>query len=105
MLTRGAGGRYVNDAIYTADGSQILSSSSDGTVRVWNVKTTECVATFRPPQQESGTETTINSVHLYPKNTDQVRDISQMHSSCTASPALIGMGTTHIPPIRLAENP
>jgi WD40 repeat-containing protein SMU1 len=77
--------RYVNDAVYTADGSKILSSSSDGTVRVWDVKSTECVATFRPPQDATGTETTINSVHLYPKNTEQVTPMPRTRCSLTIS--------------------
>eukprot|EP00238_Polyblepharides_amylifera_P004364 CAMPEP_0196575252 /NCGR_PEP_ID=MMETSP1081-20130531/4771_1 /TAXON_ID=36882 /ORGANISM="Pyramimonas amylifera, Strain CCMP720" /LENGTH=512 /DNA_ID=CAMNT_0041893503 /DNA_START=37 /DNA_END=1575 /DNA_ORIENTATION=+ len=63
---------YVNDAIYTADGSKVMSSSSDGTVRVWDAKSAECLATFRPPQSIQGTEGTVNSVHLFPKNTEQV---------------------------------
>eukprot|EP00976_Prorocentrum_cordatum_P100111 1192098-Prorocentrum_minimum.AAC.2 len=63
---------YVNDAIYTADGTKVLSSSSDGTTRVWDVKSTECVSIFRPPQATAGAETTINSAHLFPKNTEQI---------------------------------
>lgn len=38
---------YVNHVAYTADGNQVLSASSDGTVRVWNAKTCECVHAFR----------------------------------------------------------
>lgn len=38
---------YVNHVAYTTDGNQVLSASSDGTVRVWNSKTCECVQAFR----------------------------------------------------------
>lgn len=38
---------YVNHVAYTGDGNQVLSASSDGTVRVWNTKTCECVHAFR----------------------------------------------------------
>ncbi|KAK8545888.1 hypothetical protein V6N12_026702 [Hibiscus sabdariffa] len=40
---------YVNDAIFTADGSRVITSSSDCTVKVWDVKTTDCLQTFKPP--------------------------------------------------------
>ena len=38
---------YVNDAIFSAEGSQVISASSDATVRVWDAKTCECVSAFR----------------------------------------------------------
>lgn len=45
---------------------QMLSSaSSDGTVKVWSIKTTECVNTFKT----LGTaETPINNIHNFAKN-------------------------------------
>eukprot|EP00798_Chlamydomonas_sp_ICE-L_P021429 gene21429-28394_t len=63
---------FVNDAIYSADGSQVISASSDATVRVWDAKTCECLQAFRPPQNASGNEVAINSVHIFPQNMDQV---------------------------------
>ena len=38
---------FVNDAIFSADNSQIISASSDATVRVWDAKTCECIHAFR----------------------------------------------------------
>ena len=38
---------YANDAIYTPDGSQIVSAASDGTVRVWEAKTCEQLRAFK----------------------------------------------------------
>mmetsp|Transcript_1804 Transcript_1804/g.4015 ORF Transcript_1804/g.4015 Transcript_1804/m.4015 type:complete len:513 (-) Transcript_1804:508-2046(-) len=63
---------FVNDAIFSADGSQVISASSDATVRVWDGKTCECLQAFRPPQTASGGEVSINSVHLFPQNQDQL---------------------------------
>ena len=45
---------YVNDAVYSPDGSQIISAASDSTVRVWDAKSCEelrafkCAATAQP---------------------------------------------------------
>jgi WD40 repeat-containing protein SMU1 len=38
---------YVNDATYSADGSTVISASSDATVRVWDAKSCECLHAFR----------------------------------------------------------
>ncbi len=38
---------YVNDAIYSPDGSQIISAASDSTVRVWDAKSCEELRAFK----------------------------------------------------------
>lgn len=43
-----------------------VSASSDGTVRVWNLKTCECVNTVRVAG-----DTDVNSVHPIPKSDNQ----------------------------------
>ncbi|PQQ16080.1 suppressor of mec-8 and unc-52 protein homolog 1 [Prunus yedoensis var. nudiflora] len=63
---------YVNDAIFTSDGTRVITASSDGTVKVWDLKTTDCLQTFKPPPPLKGTDAAVNSVHLYPKNTDHI---------------------------------
>jgi len=54
----------VNEATFTPDGHSVLSASSDGTVKVWSLKTTECVATYKP----LGNELAVNTVLILPKN-------------------------------------
>ncbi|KAK8591790.1 hypothetical protein V6N13_031820 [Hibiscus sabdariffa] len=49
-----------------------LASSSDCTVKVWDVKTTDCLQTFKPPPTLRGGDASVNAVHLCPKNTDHI---------------------------------
>jgi len=62
---------YVNYAIYSSDGSQVISGSSDSTVRVWDAKTCECVTSFRPPQTEGG-EAAVSWIATLPGKADQL---------------------------------
>ena len=39
---------YVNSATFNKDGANILTASSDGTIKLWDVRTTDCLLTFRP---------------------------------------------------------
>ncbi|XP_072955001.1 suppressor of mec-8 and unc-52 protein homolog 1 isoform X1 [Typha angustifolia] len=63
---------YVNDAIFTIDGSRVITASSDCTVKVWDTKTTDCLQTFKPPPPLRGGDASVNSVHLFPKNTEHI---------------------------------
>ncbi|XP_043717166.1 suppressor of mec-8 and unc-52 protein homolog 1 isoform X3 [Telopea speciosissima] len=63
---------YVNDAIFTSDGSRVITASSDCTVKVWDVKTSDCLQTFKPPPPLRGGDASVNSIHLFPKNTDHI---------------------------------
>ena len=58
---------FVNEAVFTPDGHGVLSGSSDGSVKVWSVRTGECTATLKP--LGSG-EPPVNSLLLTPKNPD-----------------------------------
>jgi WD40 repeat-containing protein SMU1 len=62
---------YVNRAVFSDDASRVISASSDGTVKVWDSKTTDCISTFRP-NQGSAAELGVNSVQLLPKRPDRL---------------------------------
>jgi len=61
---------YVNDVIWTPSGSQVISAGSDGSIRVWDSKTAECVATFQPGNLVK--EIVINSIFPMPKKPQQI---------------------------------
>uniref|UniRef100_A0A1I8EP00 WD40 repeat-containing protein SMU1 n=1 Tax=Wuchereria bancrofti TaxID=6293 RepID=A0A1I8EP00_WUCBA len=54
------------DTLVKYDGHMCVSASSDGTVRVWNLKTCECVNTVRVAG-----DTVVNSVNPIPKSDNQ----------------------------------
>ena len=52
----------VNSAIYTIDGEKIISASSDKTIKIWNVRTGDCIKTL------TGHSSSVNSVELAPNS-------------------------------------
>lgn len=62
---------FVNEAIFTADSHHVLSASCDGTVKVWSMKSGECVSTYKSLGGASGGDLTIHTITLLPKNPEQ----------------------------------
>jgi WD40 repeat-containing protein SMU1 len=65
----------VNSAAYSKDGTQVISASSDGTIRLWDIRTSDCLISYRPGLSSTSaisSEATVLSVQLMPNNSDQI---------------------------------
>jgi WD40 repeat-containing protein SMU1 len=49
----------------------VLSASCDGSVKVWSMKSGECVSTYKSLGGSSGGDLTIHTITLLPKNPEQ----------------------------------
>uniref|UniRef100_A0A3Q0QXI8 WD40 repeat-containing protein SMU1 n=1 Tax=Amphilophus citrinellus TaxID=61819 RepID=A0A3Q0QXI8_AMPCI len=57
---------FVNDAFFTQEGFHMVSASSDGTVKIWNTKSCECVHTFKCLSRTP--DVPVNNVIPLPQN-------------------------------------
>ncbi|KAG9260026.1 WD40 repeat-containing protein SMU1-like [Astyanax mexicanus] len=58
----------INDITFSHNGHYIISASADGSVKVWNAKTTDCINTIKTPDVPEGADITVNNVVLVPRN-------------------------------------
>lgn len=67
---------FVNDAVFSHNSAWVITSSSDGTVKVWDAKTTDCLSTIKPAALKASSiaarESAVISVILSPSNPEQV---------------------------------
>ncbi|KJE90939.1 hypothetical protein CAOG_02164 [Capsaspora owczarzaki ATCC 30864] len=71
---------FVNDAIITHDGQFVISGSSDGTVKVWDMRTTECTTTVRPHSGVANREIAVTAILPIPRNTEQFLIVSKSNA-------------------------
>ncbi|XP_056890391.1 WD40 repeat-containing protein SMU1-like isoform X1 [Takifugu flavidus] len=57
---------FVNDAYFTQDGRHIISASADGTVKIWNTNSWECIHTHKSVSRAS--EVPVNNVIPLPQH-------------------------------------
>lgn len=60
---------FVNCVLYAAEGPNLFSASSDGTVKVWDTKVSVCLHTFNAGL---GGEEAVNSIHTLPSHPNQL---------------------------------
>ncbi|KAJ7015297.1 hypothetical protein NC653_004568 [Populus alba x Populus x berolinensis] len=65
-----------------SDGTRAVTDSSDCTVKVWDMKSIDCIHTFRTPPPLRGGDASVNSVNLFPKNTDHIAVFNMTSSVC-----------------------
>uniref|UniRef100_A0A7S3G5S5 WD40 repeat-containing protein SMU1 n=1 Tax=Palpitomonas bilix TaxID=652834 RepID=A0A7S3G5S5_9EUKA len=70
---------FVNSATYASEGSRVVTGSSDGTIKLWDSRSAECLATFKPPLPPSTQDIAVTSIVLLPDGMDQIL-------VCTKSP-------------------
>jgi WD40 repeat-containing protein SMU1 len=59
---------FVNSAIFSNDGRQVITASSDGCIKVWNTKTAAIENTIKPQLVATAEDVSIHSVQLWPRN-------------------------------------
>ncbi|KAI9915021.1 hypothetical protein PsorP6_007945 [Peronosclerospora sorghi] len=66
---------YVTQALFSSDESRVLSTSSDGTLKIWRTKTCACLQTVSPPTLASRAAMEIASAVLVPSASGTHEDI------------------------------
>ncbi len=66
---------YINDCLFSPEGARIVSGSSDGCIKVWDVKTADCLQTIKPGGMLK--DTTVQSVYMLPKNIEHLLVITK----------------------------
>eukprot|EP00922_Rhytidocystis_sp_ex-Travisia-forbesii_P007963 GHVS01011753.1.p1 GENE.GHVS01011753.1~~GHVS01011753.1.p1 ORF type:complete len:550 (-),score=71.80 GHVS01011753.1:1462-3111(-) len=74
---------YVNNAIYAPDGSHVITCSSDGKVRVWDAKTSECRRVFSPPPPPFVNSTITAAINKVVLITAQLKQYQKRNTTTT----------------------
>ncbi|EGC37223.1 hypothetical protein DICPUDRAFT_77157 [Dictyostelium purpureum] len=59
---------FVNDCSYNSDEDRIISCSSDGKIKIWDAKTSDCLQTITPTQVVTVKDIAIRSFFILLKN-------------------------------------
>ncbi|CAJ2651255.1 unnamed protein product [Trifolium pratense] len=49
-----------------------LTNPNSKSIQIWDLKTTDCIQTFKPPPPLRGGDASVNSVYIFPKNTEHI---------------------------------
>ena len=73
---------YVNSVTYTIDQQPVLSASSDGSVKLWSVATSDCMNTILPAKAaESYADISLMLVQPLVQNPDLILIIAKLNTA------------------------
>lgn len=73
---------YVNSVTYTIDQQHVLSASSDGSVKLWSVATSDCMNTILPAKAaESYADISLMLVQPLVQNPDLILIIAKLNTA------------------------
>jgi WD40 repeat-containing protein SMU1 len=61
---------FISGATYSQDGDYVITCSHDGYVKVWDVKTTDCIKTFKPSSSQN--DIPLNGLSLMPRQSERM---------------------------------
>lgn len=75
---------FVNCAVFSSNNQRVMSGSSDGTIKIWNPKTSECLQTITPmPVMSNNMGCAVQQMQRLPYASDQYLVCTQSNTLCT----------------------
>lgn len=68
---------YISACAWLPDGAHVITSSADGSCKIWDIKSSDCVHTIKPPQLVLTSDAPVLSILPLPRTADQVVVLSR----------------------------
>ena len=63
---------FVDCCAFSASGAQVLSGSSDGSVKIWDARTAACLHSFRPPGSGELLDVGVHTIATVPGDDERI---------------------------------